>query len=138
MKALVLGMMACAVALPATADELRLPPNPAYQAECGSCHVPYPPRLLPESSWRRLMGGLERHFGGDASLDPRTHQEIGAYLAQHAGRRAPPAGAEPRITETRWFVKEHDELPAMKNPADCAACHTQAQNGDYSKRTRKP
>jgi len=118
--------------LPAAADDVRLPASPAYRSECGSCHVPYPPQLLPAASWRALMARLERHFGSDASLDAATAAEIGRYLERHAGRRAAPAGAEPRITGTRWFRNEHrNEIPAGKNPADCGACHAGAEKGAY-------
>jgi len=144
MKRALLAVLAGIAALPAIADDLRLPPNPAYQAECGSCHVPYPPQLLPAQSWQQLMGRLDRHFGSDASLDAKAHDEISRYLAANAGRRAAPAGPEPRITETRWFRKEHDELSAsiwtsaaVKSAANCDACHTKAADGDYSKRTRR-
>lgn len=125
---ILLGALSALAALPAAADDVRLPPNPAYQAECGSCHVAYPPQLLPSASWRQLMARLDRHFGSDASLDAKAHEEIGRYLAAHAGRRAAPAGAEPRITETRWFRKEHG---AVKNPADCVRCHAGAEGGNY-------
>ena len=43
--------------------------NEKWKTECGSCHLAYPPELLPASSWRRIMAGLDRHFGADASLD---------------------------------------------------------------------
>lgn len=132
-----------AVSLPAAADKPRLPPNPAYKAECGSCHVAYPPKLLPAGSWQQLMQRLDRHFGSDASLDAKAQEEISRYLAANAGRREPPSGAEPRITETRWFRKEHDkEVPAalwrsaaVKSAANCGACHTRAEDGDYSERS---
>ncbi|MGZ8268326.1 MAG: diheme cytochrome c, partial [Burkholderiales bacterium] len=38
-----------------------------WKAECSSCHVAYPPKLLSAQTWRRLMGGLDKHFGTDAS-----------------------------------------------------------------------
>lgn len=131
-----------AVSLPAAADKPRLLPNPTYKTECGSCHVAYPPKLLPASSWQQLMQRLDRHFGGDASLDAQASAEIGRILAANAGRRDTPPGVEPRITETRWFRKEHDEVPAalwksaaVKSAANCAACHTRADDGDYAERT---
>jgi len=47
--------------------------------------------------------------------------------------------AQLRITETRWFKHEHDEVPArvwtsaaVKQPGNCAACHAQAERGDFS------
>ena len=49
---------------------------PAYQQECESCHLAYPTRMLPASSWHRIMGGLDQHYGSDASLDAPT-AEIG-------------------------------------------------------------
>ena len=132
MKKSTLGILLALAALPAAADGVRLPPNPLYATECGSCHVAYPPQLLPADSWRALMGRLDRHFGSDASLEAKPQADIGRYLAAHAGRRAAPAGAEPRITATRWFRKEHrNEIPAGKNPADCGACHPGAERGFY-------
>jgi len=143
MKILFLAALLALAAMPAAADKPRLPPNPVYRAECGSCHVAYPPRLLPPASWQQLMQGLDKHFGSDASLDAKASEEISRYLAANAGHREAPPGAEPRITETRWFHKEHDkEVPAalwksaaVKSPANCAACHTRAEEGDYSERT---
>jgi len=142
MRTLFIAALLGLASMPAIADKPRLPPNPAYQAECGSCHVPYPPKLLPVQSWRALMARLDRHFGSDASLDAKASEEISRYLAANAGRRDAPPGAEPRITGTRWFQKEHDEVPAalwssaaVKGPANCAACHTRAEGGDYSERT---
>jgi hypothetical protein len=114
--------------------------NPAYQAECASCHIAYPPRLLPKESWRALMSGLADHFGTDATLDAKSAKEIQSYLEAHADR-ARADGAKPplRISETRWFRHEHDEVPAatwtspaVKSAANCAACHTQAERGDFS------
>ena len=124
MKALFTGLVLSLAALPALAD---------YRSECGSCHVAYPAKLLPASSWKQLMGRLDRHFGSDASLDAKTRDEIGRYLAANAGRRrtAPP-GPEPRITHTRWFLKEHrGEISPGKNPANCTACHAGAEQGDF-------
>jgi hypothetical protein len=129
MRPLSLGILLAMAALPAAADGVRVPDHPAYAAECGSCHVAYPPQLLSAPSWRQVMAGLDKHFGSDASLEPALAREIGQFLADHAGRRG---GTELRVTETRWFRKEHrNEIPAVKNPADCAACHRGAEKGIY-------
>ena len=76
-----------AVALPALADRLPLPADtPAsYAAECGSCHLAYPPALLAAGDWRRVMAGLDDHFGTDAAVDARKRQEISTFLERHAG-----------------------------------------------------
>jgi hypothetical protein len=153
MKTVNLGLRclaACAIAavpsLPVHAGkEIHPVGNAAYRAECGSCHVAYPPALLNAQAWQTIMSRLAEHFGSDASLDAKTADEIGGYLAADASRKAgaaPPSKALPRITEARWFVREHDELPAslwkseaVRSPANCAACHTRAEQGDYSERT---
>jgi hypothetical protein len=118
--------------------------NAAYKSECGSCHVAYPPQLLSASAWQAIMAQLDRHFGSDASLDAKVAEEIRAYLAASARGKASAAapGSPPRITQTRWFVDEHDEVPsalwkseAVKSAANCGACHTRAEQGDYSERT---
>lgn len=114
--------------------------DPTWKAECGSCHVAYPPALLPAASWRAVMSGLDKHFGTDASLDPASAAKISAFLEQNASRKHKLISAsELRITETRWFRHEHDEVPAyvwkstkVKSPSNCAACHTNADAGDFS------
>jgi hypothetical protein len=118
--------------LPALGEDVRTPPDPAYRAECGSCHVAYPPQLLPAASWRALMTRLDRHFGVDASLDAKLQADIGRFLETNAGRRSAAPGAEPRITETPWFRREHrGEIPPGQNPANCGVCHARAEDGYY-------
>jgi hypothetical protein len=126
----------------ALASDRAVPPasNPAWQAECGSCHVAYPPRLLPAASWRALMDDLARHFGTDASVDPATATTIRAFLEGNAGRvRSPGDEATLRITQTRWFVREHREVAprtwhsaSVRSAANCAACHAAAEAGRFS------
>lgn len=139
-------LLAAMAALPAQADGKRFDVrNPAYQSECAACHVAYPPQLLSAASWRAVMGGLDRHFGSDASIEPAAHAEILRYLESSASRRDTAAAGKPqlRISETRWFVHEHaEELPrgiwkhpAVKSAANCAACHTATDKGDFSERT---
>jgi nitrate/TMAO reductase-like tetraheme cytochrome c subunit len=115
--------------------------NAKWKAECGACHVAYPPNLLPAESWRALMSGLDKHFGSDASLDAATAREISSFLEQNAGGEKFASWRKPqlRITETRWFRNKHDEVsqrdwdnPKVKSPANCTACHTQAESGNYS------
>ena len=137
------GMVSLAHAEDDDDEEERMPAvkNVAWQAECGSCHVAFPPRLLPAESWRAVMSGLDKHFGTDASLDAPTAREIGAFLDKNAGSNGHSTSGKPilRITETRWFVREHDEVsdrtwknPKVKSAANCAACHTEAESGNYT------
>jgi hypothetical protein len=129
---------------PAMAAEHVYPiDNAAYKAECASCHLSYPPQLLPAESWRTLMAGLGRHFGTDATVDAKSMAEISRFLDQNASRRAQvPPVAEPRISATAWFSREHRKVPsatwssaAVKSASNCAGCHTQAEKGDFSERT---
>ena len=132
-----------ALAGPALADRLPLPSGtPAsYKAECGSCHLAYPPALLTARDWRQIMAGLDSHFGSDASLSPPQKQEITTFLERHAGTttRLSNAGSPPRISKTSGFVRQHDEIPArfwrdprIKSAANCEACHRGAANGNFS------
>lgn len=116
---------------------------PAYVQECGSCHVAYPPALLPARSWQRLMAGLENHYGSDASLDAATQQQLSDWLRAYAGtykrvREEPP---QDRITRSAWYLRKHDEIapavwtdPAVKSAANCAACHGGAARGAFGER----
>ncbi len=127
----------------ALADGRPLQPRqmlPLYTQECAACHLAYPPGLLPASSWRRVMTGLERHYGTDASLDPAAVQQIATWLQANAGtyKRVSEAPAEDRITRSAWFARKHRELDdtvwrhaSVKSAANCAACHTQAEQGRF-------
>ena len=112
--------------------------NETWKAECGSCHVAYPPQLLPASSWRQTMAGLDRHFGTDASLDAASAAEIGAFLERNAGSGRRGGEAAQRITATRWFLRKHDEVrpsawnnPQVRTAANCSACHGGAERGYF-------
>jgi nitrate/TMAO reductase-like tetraheme cytochrome c subunit len=135
---LTVGVTATGVAL--AGDHRYAAPSPLVKAECGSCHIAYPSQLLSASAWRALMSGLDKHFGTDASLDPQTAATITTFLEQNAGRkRSLSASSTLRISETRWFVHEHDEVsgsvwksPKVKSPSNCAACHSNAEQGDFN------
>jgi len=121
--------------------------DPVWKEECGSCHIAYPPRLLPASSWKQIMSSLDKHFGSDASVDKQTADHIAAFLERNAGReRASGTSTNLRITRTRWFLREHHEVsartwlnPKVKSASNCEACHIDAANGDFSEhRVRIP
>lgn len=130
------------LALPALADRLPMPANaPAsFTAECSSCHIAYQPALLAADDWRRIMAGLGKHFGSDATVTPEKRREITAFLERHAGDagRLGNAGNPPRITQTQRFVRKHREVPArfwrdprVKSAANCEACHRAAAVGNF-------
>jgi hypothetical protein len=126
-----------------------------YQTECGSCHMAYPPSLLPARSWEALMAGLADHFGDNAELPADSVAKIRDYLVTNAAdhsnarrafafARAVPAGEAPlRITETPYFKRKHDEVPldvVRKIPeigsfSNCQACHRQANAGSFNEHT---
>lgn len=138
---LVGAALLAAASNPAVAGGQRksAPADPAWQEECGSCHLAYPPRMLPAASWQRLMQGLDDHFGSDASLDPPRAAAIEAFLVANARNPKNGAtGAPLRITEMKWFRGEHREVaaskwrsPAVGSPANCGACHTKAEQGRF-------
>ncbi len=123
-------------------DHAAWPRNtpPAYAQECGSCHVALPPGMLPARSWQRLMAGLDKHYGTDASLDAAMVQQLGDWLQANAGtgkrvREEPP---QDRITRSAWFERKHRkidpavwQLPSVKTAVNCAACHVGAEQGRF-------
>jgi hypothetical protein len=132
--------------------DVRPVDNEAYASECGACHFAYQPGLLPGQDWERIMNTLDDHYGDDASLDPQLADEIRGYLLGNAADRSSLSrsrafaadskmmGALPRITDTNYFVREHDEIPrrfAAGNPdvgsfSNCQACHRSAAVGVYN------
>ena len=116
----------------------RTPTNPTYTSECGSCHYAFPPGLLPGASWAALMKDLPHHFGDDATLAEPTRTKVEAWLVANAASARADAAVPLRITETRAWRHEHDEIPASwaKDPAvrslaNCPACHTGASRGSF-------
>lgn len=110
------------------------------KSECASCHMVYPPAFLPKDSWTRIMGGLEKHYGTDASLDSQSIKEISQWLNQYAGTYKRVSSAPPydRITESTWFIKKHRKISdstwtssKVKSKSNCMACHTTADKGNY-------
>ena len=125
--------------------------NAKWKAECSGCHLLYHPGLLPERSWKKLMGGLEKHFGENAALDEATRNEVTAFLVansadKQSNRRSKrvvqsiPAKETPlRITETEYFIARHDEVStatfkrkSIGSASNCIACHKSADKGDFS------
>jgi len=135
----------------------QLPASPqqtSYNNECGSCHMAYQPEFLPKNAWRTMMGGLEDHFGVNATLTAQDEQVLSAYLQENAAdskrvgkhfkKMAASAGTDGkviRISDTRYFKREHKGIPqrfidqkAVKSIANCNACHQTAAKGDYRER----
>jgi hypothetical protein len=126
----------------------RVTPLPQYQQECAACHMAYPPGLLPAASWQRLMGSLNKHYGTDASLDAASASNISGWLKANAGsyKRVSEEPPQDRITRSAWFLRKHrdGEVPAgvwkrasVGSPANCAACHAQAAQGNFNEHAVK-
>lgn len=138
-------------------NELRYPEveaitNPLYIKECGSCHMAYPPGLLPEKSWQHIMNNLQDHFSDNAELSPEIQSSLTEYLTAHAAdhsqyRRSRnimqslEAGSDiGRITQTPFFKSKHAEIPqkfVKDNPkvgsfSQCQLCHQNAQKGSFN------
>ena len=142
LRSSIAAMLSIVAFTPALADGSLLPrlALPIYQQECAACHLAYPPGLLPARSWTRIMTGLDKHYGSDASLDPAAVQQISRWLQTEAGtyKRVAEAPPEDRITRSAWFVTKHRKLDpqvwkhaSVKSAANCAACHTGADRGDF-------
>jgi len=124
--------------------------NAIYKEECGSCHMAYSPGLLPANSWKKMMLGLENHFGDNAELDAEMNKTLLSYLIENAAdhseyRRSKKfAGslankAVDRITLIPYFIRKHDKIPKRfiaDNPklssfSQCEQCHQKAEKGSF-------
>ena len=129
--------------------------NPLYKQECGSCHMAYPPGLLPARSWEKMMTGLDEHFGENAELDSTTAAKLTRFLVDNSADAMPnyrrsrmitrglsDESVPLRITELAYFQHEHGKVPArlttgnsaVKSLSNCNTCHQKAELGSFSER----
>lgn len=126
--------------------------EPLYREECGACHFAYQPGLLPEKSWRKMMLGLEDHFGDNAELDSETQNKLLEYLVANSADKSNYKRSKRilgslrqdevplRISDTLYFERKHDEIPLryvkdnkdVASYSNCTACHTRADAGSYN------
>lgn len=125
----------------AEGGRLAVPDNTKWKEECSSCHIAYPPKLLTADNWRKMMGGLDKHFGANAELDAKDNKEILDFLVRNAGSGDRHSAASLRITDTAWFRREHREVspkewvhPEVKNRSNCSACHQNVARNIWSER----
>ncbi|MCU7937089.1 MAG: diheme cytochrome c [Candidatus Thiodiazotropha sp. (ex Dulcina madagascariensis)] len=126
--------------------------DPFYLEECGGCHFPYQPGLLPARSWTRLMADLEHHFGENAELPAEDADRLTDFLLKNAADQANykrskkimrslrPGDTPLAVSKTPYFIKKHDELsrrmvqdnPQVGSISRCEVCHTKAETGSFS------
>ncbi len=128
-----------------------------YYSECGACHKPYPPFMLPDSSWERIRGGLSNHFGeeisptmkkGENRISLNDQTVIFNYLKKHSADKSTREisvkvmkslnGARGRksITKIKYWKDVHAKIPPhifkskkVKRKANCFACHKNFEKG---------
>ena len=119
----------------------------AYADNCGDCHHAHHPSLRTADMWARIIGGLEDHFGEDATVGGKTGKRILAFLrtnsaetfdteaAVRLGRAATP---DLRISSAPWWKKRHEKISgrvfasaAVGSRANCNACHRDARTGRF-------
>jgi len=131
--------------------------NDVYKEECGACHFPFQPGLLPARSWEKLLSvkSLENHFGENAELDDATRIKILNYAKENAADKSSfkrskkmnasikPGDTPLKITDVSYFKDKHHEIPKrliidnakVKSLSNCSACHQKASEGVYEEDT---
>ena len=126
--------------------------DPTYVKECGSCHFPYSPGLLPVRSWELHLSRLDKHFGETLSLQPATMSTIRKYLLDNAADKSPYEGSIAfmektketstpyRLLDLRTMREMHriileviDRRAKIKvrTLTNCQGCHTYADEGSF-------
>lgn len=119
-----------------------------FANECGSCHITYPPFLLPKNSWALMMKDLENHFGDDASIDEELNISILSFLEKNSSENSSHQAAvyilkslkennsTIAITKTPYWQKRHEKIDKdiflskdVKSKANCSACHQDIEFG---------
>lgn len=123
--------------------------NATYKENCGACHFPYQPGLLPAGSWDKILSGLDDHFGEMIELDPDSKKILAEYLKSNAAEHSSAKlsakimkclgqDSPMRITEVPYIRKKHHEIrpvvferEAIGSFSNCSACHKTAESGIY-------
>ena len=126
--------------------------DPLYVKECGSCHFPYSPGLMPARSWELHIKRLDKHFGENVELPPAKREAIRKYLVDNAADRSSFEGSltfmeriDPKHTPYRLqqiplFREMHrvvleviDRKPKIKvrTLTNCNGCHQGADDGSF-------
>jgi len=128
-----------------------------YYTKCGACHKPYPPFMLPESSWKRIQNDLKNHFGEELSdtivkdknhISKNDQKIIFNYLVKNSADKSTREisvkvmnsldGARGRksITKIKYWKSTHSSISSkvfksrkIKRKANCFACHKNFSKG---------
>jgi len=129
----------------------------SYYTECGACHKPYPPFMLPKSSWERVKDGLKNHFGeeisptmkkGENRISLNDQTVIFNYLNKNSAdnntreisvkvmQSLNGARGRKSITKIQYWKDVHAHIPQkvfkskkVKRKANCFACHKNFEKG---------
>lgn len=135
-----LALLSCSTLTLAEESGQRLKLDAKMEQECSACHLAYRPNFLPTSSWKQVMGSLDKHFGTDASLSTADHKHITDWIVAHSQELGIPP-PDNRITKSFWFTRKHGtnhikadvwSRNSVKSPANCQACHVNAAQGDFN------
>ena len=128
--------------------------NDLYIKECGSCHFPYQPGLLPANAWNKMMVNLDKHFETDATIDTEDLQTLTKYLNDNSAEKNMQYKRSNRIVSslaknqipdsistTPYMIKKHEDIKKnlisqneVKGLFNCIACHKTADKGIYGER----
>ncbi|MEC4989677.1 MAG: diheme cytochrome C [Oscillatoria sp. PMC 1068.18] len=117
-----------------------VPPNQElglkiYLENCASCHLPIPPAVLPNESWRRILLEPQQHYGKTIQLPIALEvQLMWNYLSYFSRPLQEEEPVPSRIERSRYFQALHPQvdLPNTLNLKNCLTCHPNATQFDYS------
>jgi len=136
--------------LPELMPKLKRVNNVVYLDECGSCHLAYQPEWLPKRSWKKLIAGLNDHFGEEIELSKTRVKILKRYVMKNAADRSKaarskmvmktlgPNDAPIRIMDIPYIKEKHKGIAAnviarksVRSLANCESCHISAHGGMY-------
>jgi cytochrome b len=125
--------------------------NALFYDNCSKCHKIYPPFMLPQRSWNRLMDGISNHFGEEiteANITKPDQDSIREYLLTNAADLSTQElsyklmcslkeDERPKsITKTSYWREVHSGIDPkafkskqIKDKSNCFACHEDFEKG---------
>ena len=105
-----------------------------YLQNCATCHIPIPPAVLPDATWKTILENPLNHYGTRVEGLTRFNQQLIWQYVKNYSRPLLRDEREPKfMAESRYFFALHPEVnfTSTVTHRSCIECHIKAQDFEF-------